>query len=119
MADSEQIDAQSAFMMIDHVSDLIAEAARLRENAFERAAAGDRNIAADLFEDSGSIASVALSFRYELADAHADTNDADGLIAALDQWATIIDPEDQHSEVAPVTVFPFGGEISSHEEHLR
>lgn len=72
--------------MIDHVSGLIAEATRLREQAFERAAAGDRSLSAGLHEDAGQIAAMALSFRYDLADAHADTTAADSLISALDAW---------------------------------
>ncbi|WP_197460244.1 hypothetical protein [Sphingorhabdus sp. M41] len=86
MARPLRITPQSARDMTNYVSGLITEAARLREQAFERAAAGDRTVAADLHKDAKLVASIAVSFRYELADAHADTNDADSLIAALDMW---------------------------------
>tara|TARA_R110000824_G_scaffold300374_2_gene488396 strand:+ start:781 stop:1083 length:303 start_codon:yes stop_codon:yes gene_type:complete len=77
--------------MIDHVSGLIAEASRLHEQALEHAAAGDRTTAADLYGRVGSLASIAVSFRYDLADAYADTKDADGLIAMLDKWAATLE----------------------------
>jgi hypothetical protein len=91
MAHSAQIGSQSASLMMEHVSDLIAEAARLRKQALERVAGGDKAEAASLYEYSASIATNALSFRYELANAHADSNDADGLIATLDKWAARIE----------------------------
>ncbi|WP_339823583.1 hypothetical protein [uncultured Parasphingorhabdus sp.] len=91
MTRSAQLSTESGYLMIDHISGLIANASRLREQALERAAAGDRTAAADLYGQAGSLASIAISFRYDLADAHADTKDADGLIAMLDKWAATLE----------------------------
>ena len=96
MAQCAQMGRQSACLMIDHVSDLIDEAARLRKRALERAGAGDKAEAANLYDHSVSIASIALSFRYDLADAYADSHDADRLIASLDKWAATIEFVEQH-----------------------
>ncbi|WP_339693961.1 hypothetical protein [uncultured Parasphingorhabdus sp.] len=91
MAYSVKLSAESGYLMVDHVSGLIAEASRLHEQALECAAAGDRTTAADLYGQAGSLASVAVSFRYDLADVHADTQDADDLIAMLDKWAATLE----------------------------
>jgi hypothetical protein len=102
MARPAQIDAEPDNLMIDHVSGLITEASQLHEWAVERAAAGDRAAAADSFKRAALLASIALSFRYELADAYADTSDADCLITVLDNWDAMLGRDHIEPEVGPV-----------------
>lgn len=91
MACSAQLSTETGHLMIDHVSGLMAEATRLHEQARERAAAGDRTTAADLYERAKALASIAISFRYDLADVHADTKEADDVIATLDKWVATME----------------------------
>ena len=114
VACSAQLSTESGQLMMDHVSGLIAEATRLHEQARERAAAGDRTTAADLYERAEALASMAISFRYDLADVHADTKEADGVIAMLDKWVTTVEQSrvsgDQPRAAVADSVFSWASE---------
>ncbi|WP_417592973.1 hypothetical protein [Parasphingorhabdus sp.] len=114
MARSAQLSTASGRLMMEHVSGLIAEATRLHEQARERAAAGDRTTAADLYERAKALASSAISFRYDLADVHADTKEADDVIAMLDKWVAIVEraraPNDEPRATVADSVFSWATE---------